>query len=210
MNEKIRIVVADDHPLLTAGLKMTLEQWDEFEVAGIAADGLEAVELCRKESPHIVIMDMQMPKLSGSEALVRIKAFDPKIRVLAFTTFDDAETVSRAMAAGCDGFLLKVIPPEKLRASLLSIAGGISVYDETAMARLRQSMKEKPELDFSDRELAVLRYVCSGLTNAEIADKMSLRSGTIKNMISLLLSKTNCVSRSQLVRYAVERGCMEK
>ena len=210
MNEKIRIVVADDHPLLTAGLKMTLEQWDEFEVAGIAADGLEAVELCRKESPHIVIMDMQMPKISGSEAIVRIKEIDPKIRVLAFTTFDDTETVSRAMAAGCDGFLLKVIPPEKLRASLLSIAGGISVYDENAMARLRQSMKEKSELDFSERELAVLRYVCSGLTNAEIAGKMSLRSGTVKNMISLLLSKTSCVSRSQLVRYAVERGCVEK
>ena len=74
-----------------------------------------------------------MPRLSGSEAIVRIKEFDPKIRILAFTTFDDAETVSRAMAAGCDGFLLKVIPPEKLRASLLSIAGGINVYDETAM-----------------------------------------------------------------------------
>ena len=108
MNEKIRIVVADDHPLLTAGLKMTLEQWDEFEVAGIAADGLEAVELCRKESPHIVIMDMQMPKISGSEAIVRIKEIDPKIRVLAFTTFDDTETVSRAMAAGCDGLLIEV------------------------------------------------------------------------------------------------------
>lgn len=204
MSEQIRILIADDHPLLTTGLKMTLEQWEEFEVVGIAANGLEAVALCEKSKPHIVIMDMQMPKMSGSEAIERIKRDIPGVRILAFTTFDDSETVSRAMAAGCDGFLLKVIAPEKLRASLLSIAGGINVYDEEAMSRLRQSMRTKSDIEFSERELTVLRFVCEGMTNAEIADKMSLRSGTVKNMVSLLLSKTNCVSRSQLARYATE------
>lgn len=204
MSGSIKILLADDHPLLTAGLKMTISEWEEFEVVGIAANGLEAAELCEKLRPDIVIMDMQMPKLSGSEAIEKIKGRIPGVRILAFTTFDDMETVSRAMAAGCDGFLLKVIEAEKLHASLLSIAGGINVYDEEAMANLRKSMRAKPELDFSERELVVLRYVREGLTNAEIAERMGLRSGTVKNMISLLLSKTNCVSRSQLASYATE------
>ncbi len=204
MNGQIRILIADDHPLLTTGLKMTLEQWDEFLVVGVASNGLQAVELCEKTKPHIVIMDMQMPRMSGREAIEQIKSNIPGVRILAFTTFDDADTVSGAIAAGCDGFLLKVIAPEKLRASLNSIAGGINVYDEDAMSRLRQSMRKKSDIDFSGRELTVLRYVCEGMTNAEIADKMGLRSGTVKNMISLLLSKTNCVSRSQLARYATE------
>lgn len=204
MNGQIRILIADDHPLLTTGLKMTLEQWDEFLVVGVASNGLQAVELCEKTKPHIVIMDMQMPRMSGREAIEQIKSNIPGVRILAFTTFDDADTVSGAIAAGCDGFLLKVIAPEKLRASLNSIAGGINVYDEDAMSRLRQSMRKKSDIDFSGREITVLRYVCEGMTNAEIADKMGLRSGTVKNMISLLLSKTNCVSRSQLARYATE------
>jgi DNA-binding NarL/FixJ family response regulator len=204
LNGQIRILIADDHPLLTTGLKMTLEQWDEFLVVGVASNGLQAVELCEKTKPHIVIMDMQMPRMSGREAIEQIKSNIPGVRILAFTTFDDADTVSGAIAAGCDGFLLKVIAPEKLRASLNSIAGGINVYDEDAMSRLRQSMRKKSDIDFSGRELTVLRYVCEGMTNAEIADKMGLRSGTVKNMISLLLSKTNCVSRSQLARYATE------
>lgn len=204
MNSVIKIIIADDHPLLTAGIKMTLDQWEEFEVVGVASNGAEAVSLCEKLKPNIVIMDMQMPEMSGSEAIESIKSSIPGVRVLAFTTFDDNETVSRAMAAGCDGFLLKVIAPEKLRASLLSIAGGINVYDQDAISRMRQCVRSKAELFFGEKELTVLRCVCNGMTNVEIAEEMGLRSGTVKNMISLLLSKTSCVSRSQLARYATE------
>lgn len=209
MCEKVKILLADDHPLLAAGLTMTIGAWEEFDVVGVAANGEEAVELSEKLRPDLVIMDMQMPKLSGPDAIRQIKARHPEIRILALTTFDDAETVSHALDAGCNGFLLKVIDPDKLKSALLSVAGGANVYDEDVMAQLRRNLKGKPDISFNQRELEVFRFVCQGLTNAEIADRLSLRPGTVKNMVSLLLSKTCSISRAQLVKYATENRLME-
>ena len=205
MNGKIRVLLADDHPLMTQGLKLTIGGWEEFEVVGIAADGIETVQMCQALNPDIVVLDMQMPRMSGPEAISRIKKADPRIRIAALTTFDDAETVRRAMDAGCNGFLLKVIEPEKLRSCLLSIAGGLNVYDEEAVSHLKQRIEHKADPEFTQRELEVLKYVSEGMTNAEIAGKIGLRTGTVKNMLSLLLSKTGCVSRAQLARYAADR-----
>ena len=209
MNKKIRIVLADDHPIMTEGLKLTISSWEEFEVIGIASDGEKAVEMSIKLLPDLVITDMQMPKLSGAEIIKRLKEKIPGIRILAFTTFSDAETVSRAVKAGCDGFLLKVIEPEKLRASLLSIASGLNVYDEDVIKQMKKGLKEEPGVVFSKREQEIIRYICQGMTNAEIADKLHLRPGTVKNIVSLLLSKCGCISRAQLVKYASEKGLME-
>ena len=209
MNKKIRIVLADDHPIMTEGLKLTISSWEEFEVIGIASDGEKAVEMSVKLLPDLVITDMQMPKLSGAEIIKRLKEKIPGIRILAFTSFSDAETVSRAVKAGCDGFLLKVIEPEKLRASLLSIASGLNVYDEDVIKQMKKGLKEEPGVVFSKREQEIIRYICQGMTNAEIADKLHLRPGTVKNIVSLLLSKCGCISRAQLVKYASEKGLME-
>lgn len=209
MNKKIRIVLADDHPIMTEGLKLTISSWEEFEVIGIASDGEKAVEMSVKLLPDLVITDMQMPKLSGAEIIKRLKEKIPGIRILAFTTFSDAETVSRAVKAGCDGFLLKVIEPEKLRASLLSIASGLNVYDEDVIKQMKKGLKEEPGVVFSKREQEIIRYICQGMTNAQIADKLHLRPGTVKNIVSLLLSKCGCISRAQLVKYASEKGLME-
>ena len=204
MSGRIRVLLADDHPIMTEGLKLTISAWREFEVVGIATDGQRAVELCQSLSPDLVILDMQMPRLSGPEAIEQIRREHPKIRTVALTTFDDADTVARAMEAGCNGFLLKVIAPEKLRASLLSIAGGMNVYDDEAMSHLKMNLSQRPEVDFTSRELEMLGYVSRGMTNAEIADRLNLRPGTVKNMISLLLNKTGCISRAQLARYAAD------
>ena len=209
MNKKIRIVLADDHPIMTEGLKLTISSWEEFEVIGIASDGEKAVEMSVKLLPDLVITDMQMPKLSGAEIIKRLKEKIPGIRILAFTTFSDAETVSRAVKAGCDGFLLKVIEPEKLRASLLSIASGLNVYDEDVMNQMKKSLKEKSKVVFSNREQEIVRYICQGMTNAEIAEELHLRPGRIKNIVSLLLSKCGSISRAQLVKYASEKGLVE-
>lgn len=209
MSGKIRVLLADDHPLMNEGLKMTISKWEEFEVIGVAKDGIQAVELSRQLKPDLLVMDMQMPKLSGPAAVKQIRGFLPEVRVLALTTFDDVNTVSGALEAGCNGFLLKVIDPEKLRSSMLSIAGGLNVYDEDAISHLQQSLKDRRNTAFSSREREVLGYVCEGMTNAEIAAKLNLRPGTVKNMISLLLSKTNCISRAQLVKYAAENNLIE-
>ncbi len=205
MSKKIRVLLADDHPLMTEGLRLTIGGWEEFDVVGVASDGAEAVELCRKLKPDIVILDMQMPKLSGPEVIVNVKSEMPEMRFVALTTFDDEETVRQAMEAGCNGFLLKVIEPDKLKASLLSILGGMNVYDKDVMAHLKQSLTRKTEVDFTQREMEILRFVCQGMTNAEIAGRLNLRPGTVKNMISLLFSKTGCISRAQLAKYAVEK-----
>ena len=204
MSGRIRVLLADDHPIMTEGLKLTISAWSEFEVVGIAADGQRAVEMCHSLSPDLVILDMQMPRLSGPEAIERIRREHPKVRTVALTTFDDADTVARAMEAGCNGFLLKVIAPEQLRASLLSIAGGMNVYDDEAMSHLKMNLSQRPEVDFTPRELEMLGYVSRGMTNAEIADRLNLRPGTVKNMISLLLNKTGSISRAQLARYAAD------
>ncbi len=205
MSEKIRVLLADDHPIMAEGLKLAVNAWEEFEVVGIAADGQQAVDMFRALLPDLVILDMQMPNLSGPEAVRLIRAECPGVRTVALTTFDDAETVSRAMEAGCNGFLLKVIEPEKLRTSLLSVMGGMNVYDEEAMAHLKQSLRRRAETEFSPRELEMLGYIRLGMTNAEIAGKLKLRPGTVKNMISLLLSKTGCISRAQLAGYATDK-----
>ena len=209
MSEKIRVLLADDHPLMTEGLRLMIGGWEEFEVVGVASDGAEAVELCRKPKPDIVILDMQMPKLSGSEVIVNVKSEMPEMRFVALTTFDDEETVRQAMEAGCNGFLLKVIEADKLKASLLSIQGGMNVYDKDVMAHLKQSLTRKTAVGFTKREMEILRFVCQGMTNAEIAGRLNLRPGTVKNMISLLFSKTGCISRAQLAHYAVEKHLVD-
>ena len=210
MDRKYKVVLADDHQLLTSGLRMTIEGWEEFEVVGIGSDGLETVALCDELVPDIVLMDMQMPGLSGAEATRKIKASHPEIRVVALTTFYDSETVSQALREGCDGFLLKVINPEQLRSAMHSILQGISVIDSTAMEQLRRQEEARAVGNFSERERLILQYICKGCSNKEIAEKISLQTGTVKNMVSLLLSKTSCVSRADLTRFAIEQHLVER
>lgn len=119
------------------------------------------------------------------------------------------QTAANAIHAGCDGFLLKTVDPQKLHASLLSIVGGIHVFDESVMASLREPAAARDVQRFSGRELEILRFLCQGMTNPEIAEQLGLKAGTVKNLITLLFSKTNCSSRSQLVRYAVTHHVVE-
>ena len=204
MSDKIKILIADDHPLLTAGLKLAIDGWEEFSLIGIAANGQETVEMCEKEIPDIALVDIQMPVQSGSEAAKILKKRFPQIRIVALTTFYDSETVSAALEAGCDGFLLKTIDPEQLRASLHTILSGISVIDSEAMEQLRKREAARTKVDFTARELELLGYICNGYSNKEIATKLGLQPGTVKNMVSVLLNKTFCISRADLTRYAME------
>lgn len=204
MTEKTKVVLADDHQILLAGLKMTINSWDEFEVVGTAQDGNELVRLCEDLCPDLVLTDMQMPKMSGTEAAAIIKKNNPNVKVVALTTFDDSETVMKAVKADCDGFLLKVIEPEQLHRSLQAIMNGISTFDALAMKQLKAHIEEQNSVQLTEREREILKYICQGDTNKEIAEKMFLQAGTIKNIVSLLLSKTECVSRADLTRYAIE------
>ena len=209
MERKIQVLLVDDHPLMIMGLKAAIEGWEEFGVAGTAQDGREAVEQNKRLRPDLIIMDMRMPGISGPEAACTIKKDFPKVRILAFTACADRKTAADAVHAGCDGFLLKTVGPQKLRSSLLAVAGGIHVFDESVMEALREPPVSKEVQKFSARELEILRFLCRGLTNPEIAERLDLKAGTVKNLITQLFSKTNCSSRSQLVCYAVTRHIAE-
>ena len=202
MKEKIKVILADDHKILLSGLNMQISSWEEFEVIATCVNGKDTIEACEKSLPDIILMDMQMPVLSGAEATRILKEKHPEVKIVALTTFDDHETVENALNAGCDGFLLKVLDPEQLRSSLHSVVDGVSVMDAEAMKHLRQKEETLTAGEFNERELTVIKLVCKGYTNKEIAGVLSLQPGTVKNIVSMLLSKTFCVSRADLTRYA--------
>lgn len=210
MKEKIQVILADDHKLLLAGLNMQLSSWEEFEVIATCVNGKETIEACDRKLPDIILMDMQMPVLSGVEATRIIKEKHPEVKIVALTTFDDHETVENALNAGCDGFLLKVSDPEQLRSSLHSVMDGVNVMDAEAMKHFRQKEESPGANGLNERELTVLKLVCKGYTNKEIAGVLSLQPGTVKNIVSMLLSKTFCVSRADLTRYAYKHNLADE
>lgn len=210
MKEKVKVILADDHKLLLAGLNMQIASWEEFEVIATCVNGKETVEACEKCLPDVILMDMQMPILSGVEATRIIKERHPEVKIVALTTFDDHETVENALNAGCDGFLLKVSDPEQLRSSLHSVMDGVNVMDAEAMKHFRQKVESPGAGEFNERELTVLKLVCKGYTNKEIAGVLSLQPGTVKNIVSMLLSKTFCVSRADLTRYAYKNNLADE
>ena len=210
MKEKIKVILADDHKLLLAGLNMQIASWEEFEVIATCVNGKETIEACDKNLPDVILMDMQMPILTGVEATRIIKEKHPEVKIVALTTFDDHETVENALNAGCDGFLLKVSDPEQLRSSLHSVMDGVNVMDAEAMKHFRQKEESLGANGLNERELTVLKLVCKGYTNKEIAGVLSLQPGTVKNIVSMLLSKTFCVSRADLTRYAYKNNLVDK
>ncbi|MBR3508122.1 MAG: response regulator transcription factor [Lachnospiraceae bacterium] len=210
MKEKIKVILADDHKLLLAGLNMQLSSWEEFEVIATCVNGKETIEACDRKLPDVILMDMQMPVLSGVEATRIIKEKHPEVKIVALTTFDDHETVENALNAGCDGFLLKVSDPEQLRSSLHSVMDGVNVMDAEAMKHFRQKEESPGTNGLNERELTVLKLVCKGYTNKEIAGVLSLQPGTVKNIVSMLLSKTYCVSRADLTRYAYKNNLADE
>ncbi len=209
MKEKIKVILADDHKILLAGLNMQLESWEEFNVIAQCVNGKETIEACDKEKPDIILMDMQMPVLTGFEATKIIKEKYPDIKVVALTTFDDYETVEAALDAGCDGFLLKVSNPDQLRSSIHSVMDGVNIMDAEAMKHFRQKKENNGGSEFNDRERMVLKLICEGYTNKEIAGVLSLQPGTVKNIVSMLLNKTFCVSRADLTRYAYKNKLVD-
>lgn len=212
----ISILIADDQDLVRAGFHSILEDQPGIVVIGEAKDGYDAIDLARRRSPDVVLMDIQMPGLDGIEAARRILTAPatPPIAVLMLTTFDLNEYVYDALRAGASGFLLKDVRPEQLIEAVRTVAAGDALIAPAITKRLiaqfaRAAPKRTPPIGFADltpRELEVLRLVARGLSNAEIAHELVVSESTIKTHMKRLLAKLELRDRVQAVVAAYEAG----
>ena len=211
----LSLLIADDQALVRAGFRKLLEAEPSLRVVAEAADGVEAVELARRQQPDIVLMDIRMPRLDGLEATRRLLKGPTRTRVVMLTTFDLDEYVFDALAAGASGFLLKDAPPEQLIAAIQVVAGGDALLAPSITRRLIEEFVRRPPTrpgpppqltGLTARELEVLRLLARGLSNAEIAADLVLGEATIKTHVGNLLTKLGLRDRVQAVVLAYESG----
>lgn len=190
----IRVVIADDIQILRKGLWAILSGDPELLVAGLAANGREAWELCRTEKPDVVLMDMRMPEYDGSWGIRKIKEDFPEIKILVLTTFDDRKTVEAALRSGADGYILKEMEDSRVIQSVKAVCAGVRVFGDSVFEEMRRQIV--PVRDntvmvqgITPREREIMRCVARGMDNKEIAAELFLAEGTVRNHISRLLEK---------------------
>ncbi|MEU9858288.1 response regulator transcription factor [Streptomyces sp. NPDC047974] len=217
MSATVKVLIADDQPLVRRGLALMLAPEPGFQVVAEAADGAEAVRLAHEHRPDVVVMDIRMPVLDGIAATERLTAELPDCRVLALSTFDMDEHVVGALRAGACGFLPKDISPEDLVAALHVVRDGEAILAPRLLTRLISRHVTAPDLratpppalgaeGLTPREREVWRLIARGSDNAEIADRLGLSASTVKNHITALFAKLRVRDRAQAVIAAYETG----
>ncbi|MCW3057647.1 MAG: DNA-binding response regulator [Solirubrobacterales bacterium] len=211
----LRVVIADDQPMMRAGFKAVLEASGDIQVVAEAATGEEAVRAATSYSPDVVLMDIRMPDMDGIEATRRL----PRQRVLILTTFGLDEYIISALRAGASGFLLKDAPTSEVLAAVRAVAAGDAVLSapitrqllDQVARRLPAAVSQSPARleSLTEREQQVLRMLASGLSNAEIAQALVISDATVKSHVSRLLGKLGLRDRVQAVIYAYETGLIE-
>jgi DNA-binding NarL/FixJ family response regulator len=218
----IRVLIADDQPVVRDGLAMLLGLIDDLEIVGTASDGVEAVERAQAERPDIVLIDLRMPRMEGAEATRQILASLPHTRVLVLTTYADDEFLFPALQAGAHGYLTKDASAEEIEHAIKAVAAGETHLDPAIQQRLIAAVRDQPphipagdpaktsRPDLPDeltaREAEVLKLIAAGLSNSEIADELVLSSATVKTHINRIFYKTGARDRAQAVRYAYHHG----
>ncbi len=220
--EEIKVLIADDVMILRQGLKAVLEQDESLRVVALAENGKEALEKSIVYQPDVVLMDMRMPDYDGAYGIRGIREHCPEVKVLVLTTFDDEETIAKALESGADGYLLKEMEDEKVIAAVRGVYGGMSIFGDNVYRYMRKQMagddlpgqepvsrmdgERSKEMHFTERERDILRLVSQGYDNKEIAATLYLAEGTVRNRISGLLEKLQLKGRTQLAVYAVKHG----
>ena len=202
--EPIRVIIVDDSDFVREGMKIILSIDEEFQVVGCAANGQLAVNLAKEVKPDVVLMDIQMPVMDGIEA-TKLIVEENCGKVLILTTFDDYHLVRSSIENGAKGYLIKNHTPEQLKQMIKSIYNGVNVLDESIFQKLPdQGISAAAEFDtspYTARELEIIKAVSEGLSNREIAAKLYISEGTVKNYISTILEKGNFSHRTQLAVY---------
>lgn len=209
----IKIIIADDETLIRSGLAILLTSFEDIELVGQAGNGQEAVDLVKEKPVDLVLMDVQMPVMDGIEATRQIKAYNPDIKVLVLTTFQDTEYISDSMQLGASGYLLKDSSHEDIYDGIKLALSNKLVLDQRVSGSImnfhsRSSQKQAAldKFQLTAKELEIISLVSQGLNNKEIAETMFLSEGTIKNNVSYLLSKLQLRDRTQLAIFAIEHG----
>lgn len=206
MEEKIRVIITDDHEMVRRGLNTFLRVYPDLELVGEASSGEQALELCEKSSPDVVLMDLIMPSgMGGIEATRQIVQRFPKIKVIALSSAIDTPTVSKALEAGAMGYLMKNVSTDQLADAIRDVKQGKRALSEEATQALilAATQRSEPVYRLTEREYEVLHLLIEGRTNPEIAQKMTVSRSTVKYHISSILSKLGVTNRSEAVSLAL-------
>jgi DNA-binding NarL/FixJ family response regulator len=210
----IRVLIADDQRVVRDGLSMLVGLIDGVEVVGTACDGAEAVELAQSELPHVVLMDLRMPRMEGAEATRAIRSALPDTHVLVLTTYADDESLFPALQAGARGYLTKDASAEEIEQAIRALVAGETHLDPTIQQRLVAAVLDETPIPAAEslplpdsltpREAEVLKLIAEGRSNAEIAEALFVSAATVKTHVNRIFYKTGARDRAQAVRYAYE------
>ncbi|MDH2442637.1 response regulator transcription factor [Amnibacterium sp. CER49] len=207
----IRVLVADDHPIVRAGIVALLSQADDVEVVDAVTDGAAAVTAALATRPDVMLMDLRMPGLDGTAATGRITAALPDVKVVVLTTYETDDAILEAIAAGASGYLLKAAPEREILAGIRSVAAGGTVMAPAIAAALARGIRQQqtaPRL--SDREREVLGRVADGRSNAEIGRDLHLAEATVKTHLLHVFEKLGVSDRTRAVTRAMELGLLPR
>ena len=208
MTTPVRLLIADDHPIVRAGFEGMLAGQPDLEVVGEAENGEEAVTLAQRLRPDVVLMDLRMPVVDGVEATNRIKEEVPSANILVLTTYDSDADILRAIEAGATGYLLKDTPREDLFRAIRAAARGEPVLAPSVTARLMQRAQTPARTALSGREIEVLELVARGGSNKELARDLHLSEATVKSHLIHIFDKLGVTDRTAAVTVALERGIL--
>lgn len=209
--DSIRVMIVDDHAVVRSGLAAFLMAFDDLELAAEARGGEEAIRLCRRERPDVILMDMVMPEVDGADATEAIREEFPEVQVIALTSFKDEDLVQRAMQAGAIGYLLKNATAEELAEAVRAARAGHPTLSREAAEVLIRATTRPPKIgfDLTPRELEVLALMTEGLSNPDIAERLVVSRSTIKFHVSSILSKLGVASRTEAVALALQEKIIE-
>ena len=207
---KIRILVADDHPMLREGLVTVLSTQPDFDVVGEAADGSEVVRLAGTLLPDVILLDLEMPGMDGVAALERLRESGSEARTVVFTAYDTDERILGSLRAGARGYLLKGASRTELFDAVRTVHSGGSLLQPLVTGRLLDHMNAPEPDPLTPRELEVLALLARGLPNKEIADSLYIGERTVKFHVSSILAKLDAGNRTEAARIAISRGLIEQ
>ncbi|MBA2690944.1 MAG: response regulator transcription factor [Rubrobacter sp.] len=208
MTETIKILVADDHPMLREGLAAVLSTRPDFEVAGEAKDGNEVVRLVKDLSPDVILLDLEMPNMDGVEALETLQKEGVGAKAIVFTAYDTDERILGALRAGAKGYLLKGSSRKDIFGAIEAVASGGSLLGPDITNRLLASMRNGPLETLTPRETEVLRLLAKGMPNRHIASELFISERTVKFHVSSLLAKLEAENRTEAVAVAREKNLL--